>query len=69
MDVEATIALFWQAGLAIGIAFIFGFVIGLTTMAYLNRGTSKGKKKRHDRGMTWPFNSIEDYWNNWRDIT
>jgi len=37
MDVEATIALFWQAGLAISISFILGFVIGLATMAYLRR--------------------------------
>ena len=35
MDVEATLTLFWQAGLAIGFSFILGFVGGLATAIYL----------------------------------
>jgi len=33
--------LFFEAGLAIGISFILGFVLGLTTMTYLHRKAQK----------------------------
>ena len=35
MDVEATLTLFWQAGMAISIGFMVGFVLGVATAVYL----------------------------------